>query len=149
MILRLACVLVVLGSAAPFVAGADELPPPKVTEIRLTRSGNADGTGPEDVLTLRGDGTTGYVGTKNVERLGSFSGTIPGHAFKPAFPLLADMYESLRGRPHSTGKPTGGVTAVTWHVVRAGAAAVASAFAAVVTGAGGDPVFRRLRADFD
>lgn len=88
----------------------------QVTEIRLERSGGQDG--PEDILTLRRDGTALYVGKKNVERVGRYKGTISEHGFHDNFPLLAETYASLHGKPLSTGKPTGGrVTSVTIHIV--------------------------------
>ena len=88
----------------------------RVTEITLVRSGG--GGGPEDALTLKSDGTALYVGTKNVARVGRYRGSVPEHGFADNFPLLAQLYTDLRGRPHSTGKPTGGrVTAVTIRVV--------------------------------
>ena len=33
-----------------------------------------------------------------MERIGIYSGKIPSHGFEPSFPLLARMYESLRGQ---------------------------------------------------
>ena len=124
MIVRLVCVFAALGFVAPVGPGPTRAPPKAagITAITLTRTGDGKGAGPEDVLTLRGDGTAAYVGRKNVERIGSYSGKVPAHGFEPSFPLLARMYESLRGKPHSTGKPTETVTAVYCKVVRDGKA---------------------------
>jgi len=120
--LRMMCVLVVLGPLVHFAAGADEASPPTITEITLTRSGDRTGAGPEDVLTLRADNSALYIGRKNVERIGSFTGAIPQHGFSASYPLLAAMYEAIHAQPGSTGKPDETLTAITWRVVREGKA---------------------------
>ena len=48
MMLKIQCVLVCLASVTHFAYSGDEIAAAKITEITLTRSGNSDGTGPED-----------------------------------------------------------------------------------------------------
>ena len=120
MILKSLCVLVCLASVTHFAYCGDETAAAKVTEITLTRSGDRKGTGPEDVLTLRSDGTALYIGKKDVERVGTFTGKIPNHGFTPSFPLLTQMYQGLRGQPLSTGKPSKELTAIVSTIIRDG-----------------------------
>lgn len=120
MSIKLLSLLVCLCSTAPCAFCGDQVTATKITEITLSRSGNRDGTGFQDVLTLRSDGTANYAGAKNVERVGSYSGKIPLHGFAPSFPLLAQMYEGLRGQPPSTGKPSEELTAIISTITRDG-----------------------------
>ena len=113
------CVVICLGSIAHNAYCDDQVAEGKITKIRLARSG---GNGPKDALILRSDGTAGYIGQNNVERIGSYSGQIPLLNFEPSFKLLTQMYETLRGHPPSTGKPTERVTSITLTVVRDGTA---------------------------
>lgn len=112
MILRTLCVVAVFGFLSESVRAADEATPARLMGISLMRLGDGTETGPQDTLELRGNGTAYYTGAKNVERIGLYSGEIPNHGFERTFPLLEKMYESLRGRPRSIGKPTQGVTAI-------------------------------------
>src|SRR5436305_987419 len=112
MILRTLCVVAVLGWLRHSVQAADEASHPKMIGISLTRMGNGPDTGPQDTLDLRSNGTAYYTGSKNVDRIGLYSGEIPNHGFERTLPLLEKMYESLRGKPHATGKPTRAVTSI-------------------------------------
>jgi hypothetical protein len=88
----------------------------KVTEIRLERCGSSK-AGPEDILTLRSDGTASYEGKKNVERIGRYHGKLAKHGLDDSFELLGEMYLRQRGKGYSTGKPTASVTNIKLTVV--------------------------------
>ena len=117
MILRTCCFAAVIGCFPVFASAAETSAPPKLTEIRLERSGNADDSGPRDSLILRANGSALYAGGRNVERLGLYEGKLPNYGFKPPLALLEQLYGALRGKEHSTGKPTGNVTAVRWRIL--------------------------------
>src|SRR5689334_3466626 len=107
MTLRMSFIIVTLavGTRFAFAAGPEQAAP-RLIEVSLTRTGNSDDTGPHDELILRSNGTAYYKGLKNVERKGLFEGTVRNDGFEHTLPLLEKMYAALRGKPHSTGKPT-------------------------------------------
>jgi RNA polymerase sigma factor (sigma-70 family) len=133
----------------------EKAPDHKITEIRLERSEGKE-SGPQDVLTLRADGTATYEGKKNVARLGLYKGNLVNNQFHESFPLLAKMYVALReGDGISTGKPTESVTRVTITVVRNGKREVIDdrcpglderlwAFEMAVRGVGADVVWEKV-----
>src|SRR5436305_1900948 len=119
MSLRMICTVLMLLAffSTSRLAFGDGPAAPRLTDISLTRTGDGKGTGPEDELILRANGTALYKGLRNVDRIGLYTGDVPSHGFEPPMPLLAKMYESLHRQPHSTGKPTGGVTAIRVKVI--------------------------------
>jgi hypothetical protein len=89
--------------------------PPSITEISLERSlGRADS--PQDLVTLRSDGTATYEGSENVDKIGKYQGKVSDWYFAKTFPQIAKAYVALRGKPVSTGKPTKDVTTMTLRV---------------------------------
>ncbi len=91
---------------------------PEITQITIER--RPSGTYPEspqDTVILRSDGTALYAGSKNVERIGRFSGSLPKHYFGPTFENLTEIYMSFRGKGVSTGKPTSHITVITISVI--------------------------------
>lgn len=90
---------------------------PNITQITIERRPSAYPESPQDTVTLRSDGTALYIGSKNVEKIGRFSGTLPSHYFGPTFSNLAEIYMAFRGKGISTGKPTMNTTVITIRVM--------------------------------
>lgn len=105
--------VVMLAVAVCFAADNE----PKITQITIERRPSAYPESPHDTVTLRSDGTASFVGMKNVDRIGRFSGTLPEHYFGPAFDNVAEIYMLFRGKGVSTGKPTSNTTSMTIRVI--------------------------------
>ena len=90
---------------------------PEITQITIERYPSDYPESPQDTVTLRSDGTALYVGSKNVERIGMYSGTLPEHYSGPTFNNVAEIYMSFRGKGVSTGKPTRNITSITIRII--------------------------------
>lgn len=108
-----ACLLVSSFLSVSLAADRD----PEITQITIERGPCAYPESPQDIVTLRSDGTALYVGSKNVKRIGRYSGTLPEHYFGPTFNNVAEIYMSFRGKGVSTGKPTRNITSITIRVI--------------------------------